>query len=182
MHLGGAAGGHQDDLFEIGHRFCFLGIRTFEAFHGGHGGQFLLDSPGGTYDIELAFECPLEQLINHEQSVDLVGTFINPVDPAVAVGAGGGVLLAVADTAVDLYIFVHTVIGHFRAKHLQDRALYSILFCSFQHGLSVTASGCCLGILFILHELGSAVGSTFGGEVADGHFGQFMFDSAEVTD
>ena len=132
--LGRGAGGHEDGFFKIPDELFFIGERRIlAAAEIGDAHQFPGDGQGGSHDIEAALHGAFEDHVDGEQAIDLVSAFIDAVDPAVAIGLGDDVFVAVTVTAVDLYAFVHYEVQHFAAEYFEHRAFHGIFFSGAQH-------------------------------------------------
>ena len=126
--LHGHAGGKQHDLLRHGHQApLFVQDAGRRRLSGGRGGELPDDLQRGGEQRQPAPLAAAEQHAGDQQPVDLICALEQPVDAAIAVGAGRWIVLNKTVSPVDLHGFVGDIVENFRRIHFVDGALDRIL-------------------------------------------------------
>lgn len=104
---------YQYGFFEFFDCFFFGGVGVFGLIKGRYRCQFFLYFLGWLDDIEVVFQCVVEQYIDGKYVVDFVGVFVDVVNVGVVVGVGSGVFFRVVYIIVYLYGFVDYIVQYF---------------------------------------------------------------------
>ena len=134
------------------------------------------------HQIELPLHGLLQNHVDGQHAVDLVGAFEDAVDAGIAVGVLGTGLRAVAHASVHLHRFVDHVVRHLGAEDLHHGALWGEGRDAFQRRFSlVHAAGCEVGD-GVVDVLGGAVHGRFQGVRLDGHLAELVANCPVFAD
>ncbi len=123
------------------------------------------------------FTARLASMPGHEQAVDFVGAFEDPVHAGIAVMPLRGVVPDEAVSAVNLHVFVEHEVEHLARRDLEDRRFDRELLERGQHGSALVAA--------LQHAVDQATGPVkhrLDRVFLNRHLGELVADGAERPD
>src|SRR6266568_4209234 len=125
---------------------------------------------------------PAEEYCWNENSVNLVGSFENPLNPRITVVALHRVLADVAIAAMDLHRFVHHHVQLFAAEHFGNGALRSVLLDRLLVAFVIIRTIVIQGGDPVTQHTCNPVYYRLGGKNGGRHVGNFFLDCAKFAD
>src|SRR4029453_16620908 len=117
----------------------------------------------------------------YQQTIDLVGSLEDPVDPRVSKMAFGWIVAHEPVSAMNLDVFVEHEVESFAARNLGDRCFDCVFFDSSQRSGSLRRI-VRRALNPLIDESGNAIEQAFERVRAHNHFADFVPNSSEVGD